>query len=179
MSEAGKRPCSICRRWFRPDPRVGERQHVCGKPQCQTGRRQKTQASWRRRNPDYAAAYRLDQRASRSPSPPEPLRLPPPMNKLPWNVAKDQFGFQGADFIGVMGALIIRTAKDQCRSYLFDSTRLASALPLSSRKTSPDSGDTEPRVANDATGVSPTGPEMGASASPRTAPAAPVAGLAG
>ena len=179
MSEARKRPCSICRRWFRPDPRVGDRQHVCGRPECQTGRRRKTQASWRCRNPDYSAAYRLDQRAARSPSPSESLRLPRPMNKLPWDVAKDQFGSQGADFIGVMGALIIRTAKDQCRLYLLDSTRLPNTLPLSFRKTSPDSGDTEPRAANDATGVSPTGPAMGTSASPRTAPAAPVAGLAG
>ena len=36
MPEARKRPCTICRRWFRPDPRVGDRQHACGKPECQT-----------------------------------------------------------------------------------------------------------------------------------------------
>jgi hypothetical protein len=179
MSEARKRPCSICRRWFRPDPRVGDRQHVCGKAECQTGRRRKTQASWRYRNPAYAVAYRLDQRAACLPSPPEPLRFPPPMNKLPWDVAEDQFGSQGADFIGVMGALIIRTAKDQCRAYLVDSTALPNTLPLLARKTSADSGDTEPRAANDATGVSPTGPAMATSASPRIAPAEPVARLTG
>ena len=59
------------------------------------------------RNPDYAIAYRLDQRAARSPSPPEPLRLTPSMNKLPWDVAKNQFGSQATDFIGVIGVLII------------------------------------------------------------------------
>src|ERR1039458_9515569 len=63
MPEARKRPCAICRQWFRPDARVGSRQHACGKPECQTSRRQKTQASWRRRNPGYAIAYRIDQRA--------------------------------------------------------------------------------------------------------------------
>src|ERR1019366_1253336 len=51
MPAARKRPCAICRRWFRPDARIGSRQHACGKPECQTSRRQKTQASWRRRNP--------------------------------------------------------------------------------------------------------------------------------
>ncbi|MGA2328940.1 MAG: hypothetical protein ABSH05_21935 [Bryobacteraceae bacterium] len=56
MPEARKRPCTICRRWFRPDKRVGERQRACGRPECQAARRQQTQASCRDRNPDYATA---------------------------------------------------------------------------------------------------------------------------
>jgi hypothetical protein len=99
MPEARKRPCSICRRWFRPDVRIGDRQHACGKPECQTTRRQKTQASWRGRNPGYAIAYRIDQRASQKEPEPEALRLPAPLTQLPWDLAKDQFGAQGADFI--------------------------------------------------------------------------------
>src|SRR5580658_3997291 len=171
MPEAGKRPCSICRRWFRPDPRVGDRQHACRKPECQTGRRQRTQASWRHRNPGYGIAWRIDRRATGTEEP-EPLRMPVPLNQLPWDVAKDQFGVQGADFIAVMGALMVRSAKDQFRLYLPDPTRLHSTLPLSSRKTSPDFAHTEPRAESDATGVSPTGPAVGASASSRAAPAA-------
>ena len=178
MPEARKRPCAICRRWFRPDPRVGDRQHACGKPGCQISRRQKTQASWRRRNPGYAIAYRIDQRAAQPQPPTEPLRLPAPLNQLPWQFAKDQFGSQRADFIGVMGALLIRTAKDQFRAYLIDSTRLSGTLPSLSRKTSPGFGHTEP-AGDDATGVSPTRPAMGTSASPPTAPAAAPDGVAG
>src|SRR6266849_4538545 len=75
MPEARKRPCAICRRWFRPDA-LGDRQHACGKPECQTRRRQKTQASWRRRNPEYAIAWRIDQRAAQTQPPPEVMRLP-------------------------------------------------------------------------------------------------------
>src|ERR1039458_3375235 len=86
MPEARKRPCAICRQWFRPDARIGSRQHACGKPECQTSRRQKTQASWRRRNPGYAIAYRIDQRAAQTESPPEPLRMLAPLNQLPWDV---------------------------------------------------------------------------------------------
>jgi DNA-binding transcriptional LysR family regulator len=41
--------------------------------------------------------------------------MPAPLNQLPWDVAKDQFGPQGTDFIGVMGALMVRAAKDQFR----------------------------------------------------------------
>jgi len=178
MPKVRKKPCRICRRWFHPDARVGERQRACGKPECQTARRQKTQAGWRKRNPDYTISWRLDQRAAQTPRP-ESLRVPVPLNQLPWELAKDQFGAQGADFIGVMGALILRTAKDRFRPYLPDSTKLPSRLPLSPKKTSSSLPHTESRAGDDATGVSPTGPAMGASASPRAAPATPVAGVAG
>jgi hypothetical protein len=165
MPKAGKKPCRICRRWFRPDARVGARQRACGKPECQAARRQKTQANWRKRNPDYAIGWRLDQRAVQTP-PPEPLQFPAPLNRLPWDLAKDQFGMQGADFIGVVSALLRRVAKDQIRPYLPDPTRLFSRLPVSPEKTSPPLPHTESRANNDAPGVSPTGPAMGASASP-------------
>ena len=179
MPEARKRPCTICRRWFRPDARVGVRQRACSQPECQTARRQKTQASWRSRNQGYAIAWRLDRRVTQAQQPPEPLRLPAPLNQLPWEFAKDQFGPQGADFIGVMGALILRTAKDQFSPYPIDSAGLPSTLPAPPEKTSPGFAHTESRAGDDATGVSPTRPAMGASASPRAAPVAPVAGVAG
>jgi hypothetical protein len=165
MPKVRKKPCRICRRWFQPDARAGDRQRACGKPECQTARRQKTQANWRKRNPEYGIAWRLDQRATQAPRP-EPLRLPAPLEQLPWNVAKDQFSPQGADFLGVMSALILRTAKDPIRPYLLDSTLVPRPLPLSPEKTSPGIAHTETRAGNDATGVSPTGPAMGTPASP-------------
>jgi hypothetical protein len=50
------------------------------------------QADWRRRNPEYAAAYRIQQRSLKADEggDPEPLRVPPPLDRLPWDVAKDQ-----------------------------------------------------------------------------------------
>src|SRR5450755_1370376 len=175
MRKAGKRPCSICRQWFLPEPRVRNRQHACGKPECQASRRQNTQASWRRRNRGYALARRIDQRAAQ---PSEPLRLPAPLNQLPWDVAKDQFGRQGADFIGVMGALMVRAAKDQFRAYLLDPTRFPGTLPAPPQKTSPGMGHTE-SAGGHATGVSPTRPAMGPLTSPPAAPPAALAGLPG
>ncbi len=179
MPEARKRPCTICRRWFRPDPRIGKRQRACGKPECQTSRRQKTQANWRRRNPDYATAYRIQQRAVQANPPAEPLRMTSPLNQLPWDLAKDEFGTQGTDFIAVMGALLMRTAKDQFSAYIADSARCSGTLPLPPEKTRSGFGHTEPRTDDDATGVSPTGPAMGTSASSRAAPAATADGVTG
>ena len=165
MLEARKRPCTICRRWFRPDSRVGERQRACDRPECQTSRRRKTQASWRGRNPDYAIAWRLDRRKAQTEEP-EALRLPSPLARLPWDLAKDQFGLQGADFLGVMGALILRAAKDQIRPYLIDGARLSTRLPAAPEKTGSHLPHTESRAGNDAPGVSPTGSALGTSASP-------------
>src|ERR1039457_1979697 len=91
----------------------------------------------------------------------------------PISIAKDQFGAQGADFIGVLGALLVRSAKDQLRAYLIDPTRLSGTLPLPPQKTSPGIGHTE-SAGDQATGVSPTRPAMGTLTSP---PAAPPAAL--
>ena len=179
MAEARKRPCTICRRWFRPEPRVGQQQRACRNPQCQAKRRQRAQADWRRRNPDYGAAYRLQQRSTQTDPPAEPLRLPPPLNRLPWDVAKDQFGRQGADFIGIMGSLIVRAAKDEFRPYPPDSTGVSHSLPTPPRKPSASLPHTVSQADEHAIGVSPTRPPMGAPASPPPAATAASAGLTG
>lgn len=80
MPDARKRPCCICRRWFRPHPRVGSRQRACGNPDCQSVRRRKKQKQWRERNPDYFRARRILDR-SKEDRTPEPLRLPPPLHR--------------------------------------------------------------------------------------------------
>ena len=127
MSDTRKRPCCICRHWFRSDPRVGVRQRACRKAECQSARRRQTQATWRARNPDYFIARRIQERGGLA-QPPEPLRLPAPLSQLPWDLAQDQFGVQGADFIGVMGALLVRATQDQLRAYRVDSKLVADTL---------------------------------------------------
>ena len=180
MPAPRKRPCSICRHWFRPHPRIGVRQRACSQPECQAARRQKTQARWRAANPDYAAAYRI-QRRSVQQRPPEPLRLPAPLSRLPWDLAKDQFGVQGADFLGVMGTLLLHSTKDQICRHLIDPTRVPGTLPAPAAKTSSGLPHTECRgdTAGHATGVSPTGAALGAPAGAPPGPAAAAAGLAG
>ena len=120
MPVARKRPCCICHRWFRPDNRVGCRQRACSKPSCQALRRRKQQAAWRSRNPDYFCGRHIQARGA-SDKPPEPLRLPSPLNRLPWDIAQSEFGVQGADFIGVMGALLLHPAQFQLKPYRIDS----------------------------------------------------------
>ena len=128
MPDVRKKPCCICRRWFRPDARVGLRQQACREPDCQVTRRKKKQKAWRKRNPDYFIARRIQDR-SRQDRPPEPLRLPPPLSQLPWDIAQSQFGTEGADFIGIMGTLLLRSAQSQFRAYVIEESGPPDTLP--------------------------------------------------
>jgi len=42
--------------------------------------------------------------------------MPAPLSRLPWDLAKDEFGGQGADFIGAFGRLLVVVAKEERRS---------------------------------------------------------------
>jgi hypothetical protein len=129
MPDAAKKPCRICRKWFRPDIRVGQRQRTCGRPECQKALRKLTLADWRSRNPDYFTAWRIQARGKPK-QPPEPLRLPAPLSDLPWDIAQDEFGVKGADFLGVMGSVVLRVAKNQFNGEAIESTRDAGTLAL-------------------------------------------------
>ena len=131
MPDAQKKPCCICRRWFRPDPRIGSRQRACQNPDCQVARRRKKQKRWRERNPDYFLARRILDRG-KGDRPPEPLRLPSPLSRLPWDIAQFQFGVKGTDFIGVLGKVLLSDAQSQFAAYLTDFARLSGTLPPSS-----------------------------------------------
>ena len=130
MLIGAKKPCEICRRWFRPNDRIGSRQRACSRPECQAARRKKTQASWRARNPGYSLAWRIQTRSETKP-PPKPLCLPAPLSELPWDFAHEQFGPQGAGFVGAMGSLLLRAAKDQIQRQIIDTIKDPATLPLS------------------------------------------------
>src|ERR1019366_8309587 len=92
--------------------------------------------------PEPRLRHRLADRPTRDadPIPARTIAATPALEPTTLGLAKDQFGSQRADFIGVMGALLVRSAKDQFVAYPVDSTRLSGTLPLSSRKTSPSLG---------------------------------------
>src|SRR2546428_6440548 len=133
MADARKRPCCICRRWFRRDPRTESLKQAGGRPESQAARRKKKQRAWRQRNPDYFIARRIKDRSGQE-RPPEPLRLPAPLSGLPWDIAQSQFGTEGADFIGIMGAILLRSAQSQFEAYVTEDSRLADTLPSESRQ---------------------------------------------
>lgn len=128
MPDSAKKPCCICRIWFRPNVRLGKKQRTCGRTECQQALKKKRLAKWRARNPDYFIARRIQERCNRERTP-EPLRLPPPLSNLPWDIAQDEFGVKGADFIGTMSSVMLRAAKTQICREVVDSTRDPGRLP--------------------------------------------------
>ena len=123
---ASKKPCSVCRRWFRPDPRVGARHRACSEA-CSRERRQKTQAAWRRRNPDYFVARRLTERSREKRR--DPPRVSGLWRRVPWDLVQSEFGTEGADLIGVVARVGQQVTQSEIGRYLVDKKSLTSRLP--------------------------------------------------
>jgi len=44
---------------------------------------------------------------------PAPLVVPPPLSSLAWDLAQDEFGVTGTDFLGQMSRVLLIAAQDQ------------------------------------------------------------------
>ena len=112
---AKKRPCRECGLWFSPNMRVGNRQRTCSRTECQVARRVKTQAAWRERHPDYELGRQIQERstAAAAGETAAPSRVTRPLDRLPWDLAQDQFKAQGTEFLKGMGRVLCRNTQDQ------------------------------------------------------------------
>ena len=111
---ARSRPCRVCRRWFRPDPRVGKRQKTCGRFECQKERKRQKDAQWRKNNPNY---WREDRFRKRIIKPEAEAPTPsPPTSKIAWSVAQAEIGLEPAVIMEESGRLLVEWAQaEMCR----------------------------------------------------------------
>jgi len=89
------KPCTICRVWFTPNPRLGSRQVTCAKPACRKARKRKTQRAWAKANPDYLPARRLQQQLDQAAASDDgPSARPPPAHfgAIPADVVNASLG---------------------------------------------------------------------------------------
>ena len=113
-----KRPCSVCRRWFLPDARVGDRQRACGEAGCQRARHARADRAWHAANRDYdrdrrwrdaIAAAKARPRSTLASSP-APASASAPMTGVPWEVVQDEMRVEGrvilAGVVRVMGLFV-------------------------------------------------------------------------
>jgi len=122
-----KRPCSECRRWFLPDPRVGGRQKTCGAAACQRARHERACRDWRTKNRDYdrdrrwrevVEAARMEPR-----SVPPTSRARPPVAGVPWDVVQDEMRVEGRVILAGVVRVIGDFVQDEMRRQAADYAR--------------------------------------------------------
>src|SRR5882757_8222039 len=109
-----KRPCCICRRWFLPDARVGERQRACGAEDCQRARHREADRAWHARHPDYDRGRRWQAAvdAAKAGSAPPPRDRPPPLAGVPWDVAQDAMTVEAIVMLAGVAQVVAVHAQD-------------------------------------------------------------------
>jgi hypothetical protein len=131
-----QRRCVICKKGFVPNARLGDRQRTCDEAKCRHELRLRNQAAWRQAHPGYFIAWRAKERAERNAEEPvDPPRVPPPLTRLPWEMAQEEFGVAGADFLGSLGRLLLG-AKSSIRSQPPEGTQETAQVAPGSAKSS-------------------------------------------
>lgn len=84
-----KRPCRICKKWFLPNPRLGDRQKTCGTPECQSKWHIRKCSEWNMKNRHCSRESYLRGRLELlspvpdSPASPPPISPSPPLKTSP------------------------------------------------------------------------------------------------
>jgi len=141
-----KRPCRICRKWFTPDPRLGDRQKTCGKERCKRKWHAKKCAEWNKKNRSYFQAIYLGSKLESSKPPSQTDRRPPPSSnpdktdparppssrstpQLPGDVIQDVIGVQPLIIIEYVAQLLVRSFKEVIRVQPIEIQRKIDRLP--------------------------------------------------
>lgn len=144
--KSNKRPCRICRKWFTPDPRLGDRQKTCGKESCIRKWHAKKCAEWNKKNRSYFQAIYLSSKLESSKTPSQSDNCPPPSSnpdknypirppssrstpQLPGDVIQDVIGVQPLIIIEYVAQLLVRSFKEVIRAQPVEIQRKIDRLP--------------------------------------------------
>ena len=117
MPRRRRKRCACCSESFWPDPRVGRRQLVCGKPECLLWRHRQAQRRWRQRHPEDAVARRLRAALAQAKQPEVKLELPrPPPRGIPWEELRDEISPQQLVILSFFVRLASRSWRDSISS---------------------------------------------------------------
>jgi len=144
--KSNKRPCRICRKWFTPHPRLGDRQKTCGKELCIRKWHAKKCAEWNKKNRSYFQAIYLGSKLESSKTPSQFDSGPPPSSnpdktgpirppcsrstpQLPGDVIQDVIGVQPLIIIEYVAQLLVRSFKEVIRVQPVEIQRKIDRLP--------------------------------------------------
>jgi hypothetical protein len=100
------RPCRICRRWFQPHPRAGDRQRVCSAAECQKERHRRSCADWHRRHAGDERRERFRERIT------ETATACASSPQLAWDVVRDAVGMEVSVVIEESSKVVENRARD-------------------------------------------------------------------
>ena len=133
-----KRPCRICRKWFAPNPRVGNRQKTCGSKECRKKWHAKKCAQWNRQHracfqTTYLSkklqAVQNHETSTKKPSPQLPKSGISP--KLPREVIQEVIGVQQFVIAEYLSQVLLRSVQEVIRVQHADILREVRQLPQS------------------------------------------------
>ena len=146
--KSNKRPCRICRKWFTPHPRLGNRQKTCGEEKCKKKWHAKKCAEWNKKNRSYFQAIYLNGKleSKKTKSQPEgrhppssdkfcPVSTPSPRfaPQLPRDVIQEVIGVQPLIIIEYVAQLLVRSFKEVIRAQPVEIQRKIKQLPCEGR----------------------------------------------
>lgn len=126
-----KRPCRICRRWFVPHRRAGDRQHVCSAAGCQRERHRRACQRWRLREAPAERAHRLRQRLRVDA---EGGQVAPAAPRLSWDAVRDAVGLEVAVIIEEISRLLEDFVRDAVGREVLKSAGESGRVVLGSRR---------------------------------------------
>ncbi len=117
-----KRPCRICKKWFAPHPRLGDRQKTCGSKECQKKWHAKKCAQWNRQHrATFQATYLSkklqavqDQEVANIKPPPQ-LQKTTIFPKLPQEVIQEVISIQQLVIAEYLSQVLLRSVQEVIR----------------------------------------------------------------
>lgn len=139
-----KRPCRICRKWFTPNPRAGDRQKTCGNPECKQKWHKKKCAEWNSQNSKCAqesylhnkliekisqsAGIEQQSTATTNSKPSPAVAKTANFLKLPRALIQEVIGAQHLVIIEYVSQQLLRAVQEELRSQLLDNKKDPSQL---------------------------------------------------
>lgn len=131
-----KRPCKICRKWFVPHPRVGDRQKTCGSKECQKKWHTKKCAQWNRKHRATFQANYLSKKLQAVKG--QVIEKPPPQlqkstifQKLPQEEIQEVISVQQIVIAEYLSQVLLRSVQEVIRRQHADIINEVKRLPQS------------------------------------------------
>ncbi len=145
-----KRPCKICRKWFMPHPRVGDRQKTCGAHECMRKWHARKCAEWNRKNRNCFQENYLSTRLALAANEKEGAKgtsdtpsqsqvsasRPPPFPRLPRSFIQEVIGAQQLVIVEYVARQLFRSVQEVIKRQHFEITGDSVQLPPKCRSRS-------------------------------------------